>query len=263
MTTFKLGRNRPAPGRAKLRFSDYVNVELPPPPPTTDYSHAALAALSQVYLNDQLGDCVIAGGYHIIGTETGNAGAVFLATPEQITADYSAIGEYVPGDSSTDNGCDEGTALDYWTNTGFADGSKLAGHLSLDPGNHVQVQQAIYLFENCLFGVELPDAWISPFPSANGFTWDVGTANPSNGHCFVGVGYNATGIQICTWGLLGTVTWAAVSELCSGYDGGQLYVVLSPDQLIKASLKAPNGFDFPTLQADLAALPSRGGLAKS
>ena len=45
-----------------------------------------------------------------------------------------------------------------------------------------------------------------------GFVWDVaGPANPDNGHCFVGVGYTDIGVVIDSWGMLGTITWAAIA----------------------------------------------------
>jgi hypothetical protein len=252
----KLGRRRPAPGHKKLHLRDYLRVSLEAPPATCDYSKPAMTGLSNIFLNDQLGDCVIAAGAHVTAQETGNAGDLFVYSPAQILADYGAIGGYVPGDPSTDNGCDEVTALNYWQTNGFADGTKLAGYLHLNAANEVEVMQALYLFENVLFGVELPDAWINPFPSASGFVWDVGTPNPDNGHAFMGTGYNQTGVQIDTWGFIGTITWPAVSALCSTNDGGQLYVVMTPDQLEKGQTKAPNGLEWVALQSDFDALTS-------
>jgi hypothetical protein len=253
----KLGRKRPVARGLRLHLKDYIGAALPVPPPATDYSTEGMPSLSQVFLNDQLGDCVIAAGYHVVGLETGNAGSIFVPTPEQLLADYGAIGGYIPGNPGTDQGCDEETALSYWSRNGFADGSKLAGFLSLDPTNQTELMQALFLFENVFFGVELPDAWINPFPSSNGFVWDVGAPNPSNGHAFMGVGYNAQGILIDSWGLIGLVTWAAVAALCADPDGGQLFVLLSPDQIAKASAKSPAGFDWATLQADFASLQPR------
>jgi hypothetical protein len=258
--TVKLGRSRPPPGKPKLKFGDYVQPTLPPPPSSVDYTAAAMSVLTQIFMNDTLGDCVIAALAHIVGLLTGNAGNLFTYTQAMIIAAYSAIGGYVPGDPSTDNGCDELTALQYVQSNGFADGTKLSGFLALDATNQQEVMQALFLFENLFFGVELPDAWINPFPSAAGFTWDVGSPDTSNGHAFCGVGYNAAGVQIDTWGLIGTVTWAAVQALCAGTDGGQLYVLLSPDIINKASGKGLAGFDFVTLQMDMAALSPRGGV---
>jgi len=216
---------------------------------------AAAAALALIYDNDYLGDCVIAGGYHSTGIATGNAGKLFTASDSQIIADYSAIGGYVPGDPSTDNGCDEQTALNYWTSHGFADGTKLLGWLEVNAANPTEVMQAMFLFENLFFGLELPDAWISPFPSANGFVWDVaGDPDPENGHCIVGVGYNQSGIQIDTWGMIGTLTWAALAAYVTQAAGGMLYTWLSPDQLAKGQQNAPNGVAWRDLCLDFNAL---------
>jgi hypothetical protein len=251
----KFGRTRPA-HRARLAFAKYAPdlSQLPTPPESVDYSTPAIASLSLVYMNDSLGDCVIAGGYHLVGVWTGNAtGSPFIATDDQILADYSAIGGYT-GDPSTDQGCNEQTALAYWRDTGFADGSKLAGWVGLDATSSDECKAAINLFEDCLLGIELPDEWIQPFPSSSGFVWDVaGDANPNNGHCVVVVGYDSTGVQIATWGLIGTITWAALAKYCSPSSGGEIYALLDPDEVAPGAL-APNGFDLACLQADLAAL---------
>ena len=76
----------------------------------------------------------------------------------------------------------------------------IAGWLAVDGANREEVRQAVYLGENLVFGVSLPDAWITPFPSESGFTWGVaGAADQNNGHCFLGCGSSATGIRIVPW----------------------------------------------------------------
>lgn len=248
------GRRRSKANCPHFNFSRYAKAVPTAVPITVDYRAAALPALKNVFLNDSLGDCVIAGGYHVEATATGNAGKLFTATKGQLVADYRAIGGYVPGDPSTDQGADLQTAMNFWTQKGFANGTKLAGWLAIDAKNKFEVQTVIWLFENSYMGVELPDAWVTPFPSGDGFTWDVGTPNPDNGHCFIGAGYTAKGITIDTWGLFGTLTWDAVAKLCSSSDGGEIYVLLTPDIIAKASAKAPNGFDWATLTTDFNAL---------
>jgi hypothetical protein len=251
----KLGRRRPVAKGPRLRFANYRLASLPVPPAACGYENAAAAALTNVYLNDSLGDCVIAGMAHIEGVLSGGAGDEVLYTDDQITALYSAIGGYVPGDSSTDNGCDEETALNYWQRTGAPAGShKITGYLEVNAADPVEVRTALWLFENLMFGIELPDAWISPFPSSNGFIWDVaGPSDPANGHCVVGVGYTSSTIAIATWGMIGFITDAAVAQYASG-QGGQLFAVLSQDSIAKATALAPNGFDFSQLQADFQAI---------
>src|SRR5208282_3129197 len=84
----KLGRKRPVAKCPRLSLKNYLKSAVVPitPPPGVNYSAKGAAALSNIYLNDQLGDCVIAGGYHVIGVESGNAtGTPFVATTAQIT----------------------------------------------------------------------------------------------------------------------------------------------------------------------------------
>ena len=263
----KLGRRRPIARGPRLSLRNYLTDALPPPPATIDYSGPATSVLSNVYLNDDLGDCVIAGGYHVVGTLTGNAGDLFGASNDQIIADYSAIGGYDPTatpvvgpdgqpHNPTDNGCDEQTALNYWTQTGFRDGSKLLGWLAVDAANVTEVKTAIWLFENIYYGMELPDAWVNQdMPSASGFVWDVaGKPDPNNGHCVCGVGYAAKGVTIDTWGLLGTLTYAATAKYAVNAANGELYVMFSPDQLAKAHATAPNGIAWSDLVADFDAM---------
>src|SRR5579862_9219459 len=172
--TFKLGRKRPVARCPRMSLRNYLTRGIPAPPATCDYSAKAASALSKVYKNDTLGDCVIAGIAHVVGVLTGNTGAKpFIYTDQQIITLYSAIGGYVPGDAATDQGCDEQTALNYWENNGAPAGPhKIAGWLSVNGADPVEVRTALWLFENLYFGMELPDHWISPMPSASGFTWD-------------------------------------------------------------------------------------------
>jgi hypothetical protein len=260
----KLGRTRPDKRGMRLHFRDYLrraSLKLPAIPPTYDYSPLAMPALSQMYCNDQLGCCVVSAGYHVAGVETGNAGSIFLASDAQIIADYGSIGGYNPADPSTDQGCDERTAFSFWTSNGFADGTKLAGYAVVDGTDVNEVMAATYLFGGSLFfGMELPDAWVASMPNASGFTWDVaGAPDPNNGHAVMGMAYNASGVTISTWGMTGLLTYAAVAAYTTASAGGELYVLLTPDQLAKGASMAPNGVAWADLQADLTAISGGGG----
>ena len=251
--SFKLGRKRPVARGPRLSLKNYLLRSLPLPPPQIDYADKASKAIAEVYANDSLGDCVIAGIAHVVGVFTGGAGPTpFIYTRDQIIALYSAIGGYNPSDPSTDQGCDEQTALNYWQDKGAPTGShNIAGWVAVDGTDPIECRAALWLFENLYFGIELPDAWINPIPSASGFTWDAaGPPDPNNGHCVVGVGYTQTGVTIATWGMTGLITDAAIKQYCTHDGGGELYTVVSQDALIKATAKAPNGFDWSQLVAD-------------
>jgi hypothetical protein len=253
------GRVTPTVIHPHMKMSRYLNATattLPTPPDSINYSPKALTALKNIYLNNKLGDCVIAAAYHIVGVETGNAtGDPFIATSTQITNDYSKIGGYVPGNSRTDRGCEMQTALAYYVSKGFANGTKALGYIGIDATNATEMKQALYLFENLDFGIALPDAWITPFPSKDGFTWDsAGQSDPQNGHSFSAHGYSADGVLIDTWGMIGTLTWKAIAKYATNDNGGELYVIITPDQIAKGAAKAPNGFDWTTLISDFNAM---------
>jgi hypothetical protein len=249
---FRMGRIRPVARCPRFSLRNYLTRELPPPPASCDYSAKASTALSEMYLNNTLGDCVIAGIGHVVGVLTGNVGKQYTYYNAQIIKLYSAIGGYVPGKPNTDNGCDEQTAPNYWQHNGAPVGSnKIAGWISVNGADPTEYRTALWLFENLYFGLELPDKWISPFPSAPGFVWNVaGPPNPSNGHCVVGVGYSSKGVKICSWGMLGLMTDAAIEKYATTAGAGELYTVVSQDAINKAAAKAPNGFDWSQLIAD-------------
>lgn len=248
---FMLGRNRSTTEIPKFRMANYLGV-LPTPPKTVDYSPAAQKTLRRVYLNDSLGDCVIAAGGHIRGVTSGNAGNEVAFADSDINKMYRIIG------GGGNNGADLKTAMSYWQKTGFTDGVKLMGWLAVDANDPNEYRTACWLFENLYFGHESPDAWYNPMPKRDGFVWDVaGRPVPRNGHCTAGVGYDENGVKLSTWGMLGTLTDAAIAKYCSRSGGGELYTMISPDMIAKAQVKAPNGLNWHELITDFNALGGR------
>lgn len=204
------------------------------------------------------GNCVPAGMFHIEGILTANGGGrPFIPSMDQVWALYSAI-EGPPGYPAIDNGCDEVTALNLWQQSGLLSTNprhKIAGWLAIDGNNQAECRTALWLFENLLFGFELPDAWVNPMPSASGFTWDVaGDPDPNNGHCVVATAYTPSDLRIATWGMWGLLTNAAVAKYTAGSAGGELYCILSADGLVKGSQKCPAGIDWAQMQQDFSAI---------
>ncbi len=252
----KFGRTKPKARGPRLSLKNYIRKALPTPP-TGPFGYATSAnvqsVLGQMYMNDSLGDCVIAMMAHVVGIITGlGSGVPYLFTQAQIIALYSAIGGYVPGNPATDQGCDEQTAMNYWQSTGAPAGAnQIMGWLSIDPTNKEEIQTAIWLFENLEYGVDLPDAWVSPMPSTSGFVWDVaGNPDENNGHGFPGIDCNPQGIIISTWAMTGTITYAATAKYAASSAGGNLYCAITQEIINSASQKSPAGFDWSQLVAD-------------
>ena len=257
--SYKLGRNPPNQSlvQRKFRLRNYAVAAPPPPPAKTNYSTAAMESISNIFGNDVEGDCTIACAAHVTGVLTGNnASGVFMPTLDQVNAMYSAC-EGPPGYPAIDEGCDEFTVLQYWKNTGLA-GHQIQNWLTVDATNVRECQTALWLFENLVLTVDLPDAWVNPFPSADGFTWNVeGDPDPENGHCIACTDYDFTHsnrhrFKIATWGMLGNLTPAALAKYFVPSADGGCYVVLSQESIIKGIDKAPNGLDWDQLQSDFA-----------
>lgn len=240
--TVKLGRKPPKFGRFPLHFSSYfdaadLGIALPD---AVDYATKAKASIQRMYLNDQYGDCVIAGKYHAVGVWSGNDGpASVLGTDQEVYSAYQRI--CGPGD----NGCVITEVLDYQQKIGLAFGGvlhKIDGYVDLDWTNQTQVKVALYLFGSLTIGINLPSAWTSAA------IWDVTNTGIVGGHDVTCVGYNAQGVQISSWGRIYTITWAA---FLSRKWLEESYAMLAPDWYGSDKL-APCGVNSDSLRSDLA-----------
>ena len=263
------GRTRPK-ARSLVQIGDFLKkgqkdapvVCLPDAPPGLDLSPLAIPSLRNMYLNDKYGCCVPAGSLHVRGVTSGNAGgstdACVTFTDPQVEALYRQMnGNFDPADPSTDTGCDEQTAFRTLMSQGFPDGVKLVGFAGINGADPVLVRKVLYAFENVIYGVELANKWITPFPSRDGYVWGAGSGEtpvPTNGHCFPGYGYDAQGVKIVSWAELGTITDEANAEFTTEAAGGEMYVLFLPDTIAKAAAKSPDHFAYDDLANALSAL---------
>jgi hypothetical protein len=260
------GRNRPVETAAThphlFRGPEHFGVSLPPPPDSID-DYSGVDCLSDslgngpdpVVVDGQtvgpLGNCTACGACHIEESVSALAGSpVVLYAPDCVHFYEQSTG-YVLGNDATDQGGDEITVLTSWRDKGLdgKGGHRIAGWLALDPANVTLTKQMVALFGPCLYyGLELPDACLQVVA---GGTWGTGTPNPANGHCVVGLGYDAKGPKINTWGLMKpapvTLTWDAQAQLAAASNGGNLFVVLSPEMIVRAAQKSPSGMDYRTM----------------
>jgi hypothetical protein len=219
----KLGKQDPVKGAYKLHLVDYIKtVKLPTPP--TPFGWDYLITDWGMLANDQIGDCVIAGGLHeTLMWNAAARNAVNLSDASAI-ANYSAVTGYDPtkvaddGSNPTDNGTNVEQAARYRVTHGLVDADgkthTIAGYLALNPGDLAQMASAAWIFGAVGLGLQLPDYAMTQLQ--NGQTWDVQDGGTiEGGHYVPIVGKTADGLwKVVTWGQIQTVTDAFIAKYC-------------------------------------------------
>jgi hypothetical protein len=244
----RLGRKAIKTDTRTLRLARYLTPTLPAPPTAQDWTKGITAW--GMMLNDQLGDCTIAGRQHAIQVWSANLGnEVTLPDADALTA-YEQWCGYVDGDASTDNGGVELDVLTDWKQKGAAlDGHELTGFAAANVTNLTEIRQAIALFGGVYIGVSLP------LSAQQQTVWDVvpddgsgdTAAGSWGGHCVFVPKYDASSFTCVSWGELLPMTTAFWNAYCD-----EAYALFSPDWL--ANGMAPSGFDAAQLAADLKAI---------
>ncbi len=252
----KLGKLPPRRDPRTLKLADYIKT-LPPAPAQAGYIDKVQRW--PIFLNDSLGDCVVAAAAHMIQQWTIYAGKPFTPSDTDVLRAYMAVSGYNPNDPSSDQGCVILDMLKYWRNTGLG-GHKIAAFVSVDHANHEEIKKAIQLFGNCYIGLGLPVTAQNPETGENGFpVWSmpangtVGDGAPYSwgGHSVMLPGYGIdahgnTGSEIVTWGQLYDMTWGF-----AGLYLDEAWTCVSLDW-IRADGVSPSGFDLAQLLMDLA-----------
>jgi hypothetical protein len=221
----------------------------------TTYSQNSnvLPVLNDVLGNNTLGDCTEAASYHLQALREGASGQnIFHPTLDQVIATYSRDSGYIVGQPDTDNGCDELTVLANAKNIGIRNGNlpkqitKLAGYVAVNATNTELVRRAVQMFVGGVICLELPDSWYQNFTP--GYTWDlvngVYSPNPNNGHCVALVDQSTARLTLCTWGMLGYITYPALADACVAANGGSLYIECSWEVMNTASKRTPDGLNW-------------------
>ena len=250
----KLGRRSPLFAPRHLKASKLVNDILSsfgaPPVVSAPFKDAVKTPWG-MYLNDSLGDCVCAFAAHALLLRTSNAGTPVVATDDDVLKLYEAVGHYVPGNPSTDQGCNESDLCQYLIDVGFL------GHKSLATAPVVagvmtansidNLKWACQVFVGVQLGVNLPGSAETQFDA--GQPWDVGGDESIEGGHSVGmVGYDAQHAYLTTWGAVQPATWAWISKFTE-----EAHIDLFMDA-IRASGTTPAGFGPLTMARDLQAL---------
>ena len=152
-TKVKLGKQTPHHDNRIPMLSKYT-ATLPAPPPTVD-NDGKITNLGMM-LNDKLGDCTCAAVGHCIQQWTAEAQAKEVILPDpDIEKLYEIVGHYNPANPKSDRGAVEINVLNYWLGKPVV-GNKLSAFCSLEPQNHQEIQDAVYIFGNCYIGLQMP-----------------------------------------------------------------------------------------------------------
>jgi hypothetical protein len=246
---YKLGKLPARHDPRTFQFAKYLRTSGLPPAPASQEFDSKVASWPMMK-NDTVGDCTCAAAGHMIEQWTTYSGTPFTPTDAQVIAAYSAITGYDPATGANDDGANMLDVLNYWRKTGVAN-HKVMAFAALEPKNHTQIQDALYLFGNVYLGVALPvsaqkqTVWTVPPGGPVGH----GAPGSWGGHCIPIVAYNPRALTVVTWGALKTMTWTFLDTYCD-----EAYAVLSQDWVNQGTHVNPNNFDLATLKSDLAQL---------
>lgn len=233
----RLGKKIPKLDYRTLRLSRYLTT-LPSPPPSIDHASKIAGPLGAM-LNDQLGDCVVAAAGHMRQSWTAYSGA-----GQSRPTDVEIESAYFTVSGGRDIGLYPLDWLNYWRKTGLG-GDRIEAFMATDT-NLTQAKLAIQMFGSHFVGMALPD--VNTFGP---WTTVQGPPNPYQGHMVNLVAYDDARqmFKAITWGEMWDMSYrwflAYVDES---------YAVLNDIMLIQSSGRSPEGFDWPTLEADLAAI---------
>jgi hypothetical protein len=219
----KYGRRPMDRSRPRLTLERYLDPRrrltpagLPAVPLTQDVDRASEVGSWPMYLNDQLGDCTIAGVAHMYGAWTQYAGAgagEALFADQQVQTVYSRVGGYVPGDESTDNGCVMQDVLDDQKRRGMIDNAgrthKIAAYAAFgNVADEELLGQVLDVFGSVYVGINCQASILTEFSQGQPWTWTPGEA-VEGGHAICLQRRRGSGdapLEYVTWGALQPAT---------------------------------------------------------
>ncbi len=252
---YKLGKHPPKFHPKTLLFSQFRQVEAPPPPPNKLFrEYKILNGAWQMFANDTVGDCTCAAVAHMLMLVTAHTGTMVVPDEKDVLAMYSAITGYDPAqtDSDQNNPTDTGAAitdvLSYWQTTGLA-GHKILGWAKIDHTDRLQRHLGAYIFAANDIGVQLPANALDQFEAKETWKTTKKDGGIEGGHCIIETGYGSKGSSFATWGADQKATNAWSDKYV---DEG--YVVITPDWLSNADGLAPNQMNLDALTKALEAV---------
>jgi len=232
----RLGKHPKKTDRRTLMMARYLH-KLPTPLVKVDHASKLPADIGMMG-NDVYRDCTVAAAGHAVQSWSIYAdNNIWTIADADIIAAYKTI-------SPQDNGAYMLDVLNYWRKTSIG-GDKIEAFVETGTADLTQAKLAIEYFGSHYIGMSLPDTntfgpWVAIDP-----TW---SPNPNNGHAVVLIGYDDSRkmFKVATWGEVWDMSYGWFQKYTD-----ESYAVLDDIELIKASGKSPEGFDWAALTYDL------------
>ena len=211
---FKLGKAPAKKDPRNLKMATLFKMAMPKPPADFDYDVAHKAPIPMpMFLNDTLGDCVIAGrGHQTLRFEWIEQHKIIPISDPEVKR------EYFRETGGEDSGLVVLDSLSEWRKKGWKVGKhtyRIRAYAEIDFEMHDEFMQSVYADVGVGIGVQLPNA----AKAQTGHVWDVTTGPDAvpgtwGGHYVYIVGYNPTGPVCVTWGRKQQMTWAWLDKYC-------------------------------------------------
>lgn len=256
---YKLGL-KTVVAQPRISLCSYYTNDLPSVDSLTFPLGHADAIAPEMFCNDTIGDCAIAGSIEEVRLANALRGVTVNFTDDTAVQNYADITGY-NGDPSTDNGTDVHVLYDYRQATGIADADgnrhKIVGYAGLTPGDFDELLVALSLFDMVGIGINCPDYIDDQFGA--GEPWHLVPGR----HQIRGQHY----ITFCeaTDKNNGAVyTWGAKQGITRGFYGAMntVAVVALTEELFTDG-KSPEGVDMEKLAQDLPAFNTGPVMAKA
>jgi hypothetical protein len=221
-----------------------------PPIPKGAFGHMDKVSVPWgMLMNDQLGCCVVSGAEHETMLWTAESGGAVAQFSDRVTVtNYSLLGNYVPGDPDTDQGCDMLHAAEMRIKHGILDATgkthKLGIALELDSGpgylNLDQFWYALYYFDGVGLGIGVTQQMQEDF--ADEKPWTAASYDPTaviGGHYVPAMARESTNLHGQTVYETDVLTWGEKQQI----DNSGLQAVTNTVLVYATKEKLINGKD--------------------
>ena len=207
----RLGKKPARIDSRTLRLKQAMKAVIPPIPTEWDFDQVSPVKVpTPMFLNDELGDCVIAGrGHQTLRFEAIEQKKIISINDLEIKSEYFRETE------GADGGLVMLDALKSWRSDGWTIGGNvytIDAFADVNRNDQQEIMTAIYLFTGIQGGFRLPQSAMDQFQAGRVWEvpkwWDWNGKAILGGHCIYLHGYDTDGLFGTSWGKNFKMTWA-------------------------------------------------------